>query len=82
LGQIGWAYELLGVAMVYWGDFNVIQYPSERSANTQHSPNMLEFSEFNFAQSLMDIPLLGGNFTQSNNRDHQSWSKIDKFLLS
>jgi hypothetical protein len=30
----------------------------------------------------MDIPLVGGNFAWSNNRDLQSWSGIDKFLLS
>jgi hypothetical protein len=31
---------------------------------------------------LMDISLVDGNFTWSNNPDSQSWSRIDRFLLS
>jgi hypothetical protein len=38
------------------GDFNVIQYPCERSGDVQQSPAMLEFLEFIFDQGLMDIP--------------------------
>lgn len=30
----------------------------------------------------MNFPLVGGDFTWSNNRDSQSWSKINRFLLS
>ena len=30
----------------------------------------------------MDIPLVDGNCTWSNNRDPSVWSRIDKFLLS
>ncbi len=78
MGQIGWAYELLGVAMVYWGDFNVIRYPSERSEDTCRSQAMMEFPDFIFDQGLMDIPLVGGKFMRSNNRDDQCWSRIDQ----
>jgi hypothetical protein len=31
---------------------------------------------------LMDIPLVGGTFTWSNNREQPFWSKIDIFLVS
>jgi hypothetical protein len=53
-----------------------------RDLATRHSPAMLEFSKFIFEQGLMDIPLVGENFTWSNNRDSLSWSRIDRFLLS
>jgi hypothetical protein len=59
----------------------IIYYPSERSSNTHLSPAMLEFSEFIFDQGLMDIPLVGGNFTWFKNRDPLVWSRIDWFLL-
>jgi len=42
---------------------------------------ILEFSKFIFDQGLMDILLVGGNFTWSNNRELQLWSRIDGFLL-
>jgi len=30
----------------------------------------------------MDLPLVGGTFTRSNNRDHPAWSIIDRFFVS
>jgi len=30
----------------------------------------------------MDLPLVSGSYTWSNNRESSSWSKIDKFLVS
>jgi hypothetical protein len=64
------------------GDFNVVRYSCERLGDFKRSPAMLAFSELIFDQGLMDIPCVGGNFTWSNNCDFQSWSKIDRFLLS
>jgi hypothetical protein len=43
---------------------------------------VLEFSEFIFDQGLLDIPLVGGTFMWSNNRNSSSWSRIDRFLVS
>jgi exonuclease III len=63
----------------FGGDFNVVRFPSERSGVGAFSAAMEEFSEFIHGQSLVDIPLQGGQFTWSNN---QVWSKIDRFLLS
>jgi endonuclease/exonuclease/phosphatase family metal-dependent hydrolase len=40
---------------------------------------MDEFSSFIFDQGLLDIPLVGGQYTWSNNH---CWSRIDRFLLS
>jgi hypothetical protein len=74
--------ELVGI-MSWWekpwcigGDFNVIRYPSERLGDTHYSLTMREFSDFIFEQGLMDIPLVGGKFTWSNNNCS---SRINRF---
>jgi hypothetical protein len=64
------------------GDFNVTCFSSERSSEARMCPAMLEFSDFIYEQGLMDIPLVGGSFTWSSNRDPPSWSRIDRFLVS
>jgi hypothetical protein len=43
---------------------------------------ILEFSKFIFVLGLVDILLVSGNFSWSNNRDSEAWSRIDRFLLS
>ena len=43
---------------------------------------MHEFSDFIMELGLIDIPLLGGNFTWSNNRKRASISKIDRFFYN
>jgi hypothetical protein len=52
--------------VVYWGQ---IKYSLPKREIKRHPPflAMFEFSEFIFEQGLMDIPLVGGNFTGSNN---------------
>jgi hypothetical protein len=64
------------------GDFNVTRFPSERSGIARFCPTMMEFSDFIFEQSLMDLPLVEWTCTWSNNRDSPSWSRIDRFLVS
>jgi hypothetical protein len=54
------------------GDFNITQFPIERSDETCFCPTMVEFSNFIFDQDLMDIPLVGGPFMWSNKRDPPS----------
>jgi hypothetical protein len=65
--------------VVLWGDFNVVRFLSERSGAGAFSIAMEDFSKFIHGQSLVDIPLQGGQFSWSNN---QVCSKIDRFLLS
>jgi hypothetical protein len=80
--------ELAGL-MSWWempwcigGDFNVVRFPSERSGDLSYSVAMAKILDFIFVQGLVDIPLVGGQFTWSNNQEEQIWSRIDRFLLS
>jgi hypothetical protein len=57
--------ELAGL-MSWWempwcigGDFNVVRFPSERLGDSGYSAAMMEFSEFIFVQSLVDLVLEG-----------------------
>lgn len=54
----------------------------KKLGESRQSVAMLEFLEFIFDQGLMDIPLVGGSFIWSDNRELQSWSRSDRFLLS
>jgi hypothetical protein len=42
---------------------------------------MMEFSDFIFYQGLMDLPLVGGTYTWSNNQESPSWSRLIDFLF-
>jgi hypothetical protein len=61
------------------GDFNVVRFPLEMMGSVGSSLAMHDFSDFIFANGLIDIPLFGGNFTWSNNREVVSMSRIDWF---
>jgi hypothetical protein len=81
LGGVGW-YQLVELALVYWGDFNVARFPIDRSGDARLCPTMMEFFDFIFDLDLMDLPLVGGTYTWSNNWESPSWSRIDRFLVS
>jgi len=51
----------------------VVQFPSERSSVSGYSATMEE---------LVDLLLEGGQFTWPNNQENQTWSRIDRFLIS
>ncbi|XP_075673783.1 uncharacterized protein LOC142643129 [Castanea sativa] len=59
-----------------------LQFPSERSGSANFTTAMHRFSAFISEHSLVDLPLVGGNFTWSNSREVASRSRLDRFLLS
>ena len=71
-----------GVPWCVAGDFNVVQFPSECSSSANFTSAMHRFLAFVSEQSLIDLPLVGGNFTWSNFREVASRSRLDRFLLS
>lgn len=60
-------------------DFNVIRFPNECSRDSRMQPEMTEFLELIFYLTLVNIPLMGGAFTWSNNHIQ---SRLDGFLVS
>jgi hypothetical protein len=80
--------ELVGM-MTWWnlpvcigGDFNVVRFPTERSSGGRLTWAMEDFSNFISENMLVDLPLMGGEFTWSSNRDQPVQSRIDRFLVS
>jgi exonuclease III len=85
----GFLWEELAGLISWWdapwcigGDFNVVRFPSEKSGMAVLSPAMNDFSDFISELGLLDLPLEGGLFTWSNNREFPAKSRIDRFLIS
>jgi endonuclease/exonuclease/phosphatase family metal-dependent hydrolase len=71
-----------GVSWCVAGDFNVVRFPSERSRLVGFSAAMMN-SQTSFLIWVDWIHLCRGVvFTWSNNREHISSSRIDRFLFS
>ena len=64
------------------GDFNVVRFPSEMVGSKSFSSPMHDFSDFISDHGLLDIPLSGGIYTWSNNREVSSMSRLDRFLFT
>ena len=71
-----------GVPWCIGGDFNVVRFPSEKLRAGRNTRAMQDFSDFIFELGLVDLPLLEGQFTWSNNQDPPSKSRIDRFLMT
>ncbi|KAL7250145.1 hypothetical protein ACSBR1_012198 [Camellia fascicularis] len=61
------------------GDFNEITSIVERKGCLRRSRDMSEFGNFINKMELLDIPMMGGQYTWGNS---QSWSRIDRFLVN
>ena len=66
-------------ALVYWRGFNVTLFHSERLGGARRRHVVAAIADFTVEQGLMDLPLLGGVSTWSNNL---SWFRLDQFLVS
>lgn len=77
--ELAGIYSLWEVSWCMGGHFNSTRYPSERSGNYCNLVAMEDFLEFIFDLDLMDLPLVGGEFTWSNS---WSWLRLDRFLVS
>ena len=64
------------------GDFNVIRFPSERSNQGRLNHSMRQFSKFIDEWELIDLLLLGDNFTWSGGLRNQKLARLDRFLVS
>ena len=60
----------------------MVRFPSEHSGSTSFTSAMHRFSAFISEQNLVNLPLVGGNFTWSNSKEVASRSRLDRFLLS
>ena len=73
--------ELVGIQQYwklpwcYFGDFNIVRYPSERRGEARLTLAMEKFSEFIKDLNLVDLPLDGGRYTWSSGTDQPAMSR-------
>lgn len=67
---------------VVCGDFNINRFMVERRNSTRISPSMSDISEWIEDMELIDPPPNGGKFTWFKGVNHNSASRIDRFLYS
>lgn len=61
----------------FGGDFNIVRFPTKRSSSGRLIRVMEDLSDFIRENILVDLPLIGGNFTWSSNRDQHVLSRMD-----
>lgn len=61
------------------GDFNEVKNISERKGYIRRDRGIYEFGNFISNLELVDIPMLGMQYTWGNS---QSWSRLDRFLVN
>ncbi|GMI73679.1 hypothetical protein HRI_001037200 [Hibiscus trionum] len=64
------------------GDFNVFLNMEEKSGRSWNCSNMELFRSFIQDTALVDLPLKGGKYTWSSNRDPPTLVRLDRFLIS
>ncbi|EOY16991.1 Uncharacterized protein TCM_036081 [Theobroma cacao] len=76
--------QIMGGSRVIWvlrGDFNAIKREEERIGKGNISRTAKRFDEFINEVGLMDLSMVGGRFTWSNNRKGITFSLIDYFFV-
>ncbi|GMI72472.1 hypothetical protein HRI_000916500 [Hibiscus trionum] len=64
------------------GDWNVFLDPAEKLGFSLNTTLIDLFRNFVHDAELIDLPLQGGKFTWSNNRDPPTFVRLDRFLVS
>ncbi|KAM3730327.1 hypothetical protein ACB098_12G079000 [Castanea mollissima] len=64
------------------GDFNIISYAVERLGCNSFSSAMFKFSYFTEKHNMVDLPLVGGDYTWFHDSENPSMSRIDRTLIS
>ncbi|XP_028087668.1 uncharacterized protein LOC114288359 [Camellia sinensis] len=78
-------YGLRSSFCYFWclaGDFNEIQNLGERRGCSRRDRGMKDFNLFIEHMELLDLPMLGRQFTWCNSNEGERWSRIDKVLMS
>ncbi|KAG6637079.1 hypothetical protein CIPAW_11G155500 [Carya illinoinensis] len=61
----------------FGGDFNITRFPCEHGGDSQITKAMSEFSDLISELQLIDLHMVGGEFTWSNRK---AWSQLDRFF--
>ena len=64
-----------------FGDFNIIRYLAERLGYNSFSPAMFNFSDFIERNFLVDLTLVGSEYTWFRDSMNPSMSRIDRVLV-
>ncbi|XVF73335.1 hypothetical protein PTKIN_Ptkin12aG0193100 [Pterospermum kingtungense] len=64
------------------GDFNIIRTEEEKVGVVYNTTAMDNFSSFIESIGCIDLPLSGGKFTWTSNRDSPTFCRLDRFLCS
>lgn len=79
-------WDELVTCKVKWSDrwmiFNMILNKGKRSRENANQREIEEFGEWVDKLELVDIPLMEGKWTWSNNSERLTWLRIDRFLIS
>ncbi|OMO91306.1 reverse transcriptase [Corchorus capsularis] len=74
--------SVLNVPTCICGDFNVVKSEEERSGTLSNDTALGVFNDFIEDWALVDLPLVGSNFTWFENSSPPSFSRIDRFLFA
>lgn len=64
------------------GDFNVVKNAEEKIGLSLHQYAVEDFGNFIEGMGLIDLPLVGGNFTWCSNRSPPTFCRLDRFLVA
>lgn len=68
--------------MLIGGDFNILRFSSDKNKKFQDNNFSLVFNQIINSYELRELPLSGGKFTWSNNRENPTLEKLDRILIS